>query len=33
MNYKEGLEAIIVYTGKRINAIAKDLGFNNGSFL
>ena len=33
MDDKERLEAIIEYTGKRINALAKDLGFNNGSIL
>jgi len=33
MDDKERLEAIIEYTGKRINALAKDLGFPNGNVL
>ena len=33
MDDKERLEAIIKYTGKRINALAKDLGFPNGNVL
>jgi len=33
MDDKERLEAILEYTGKRINALAKDLGFPNGNVL
>ena len=33
MDDKERLEAILEYTGKRINGLAKDLGFPNGNIL